>query len=313
MKRAYKILFPSEPFNKKEADKTYEPEVNLCNLLGIEYYLFDYDGFLETGKVDSNINYEDTCILIYRGWMLKPLQYKHLIDSIFSDSAYHITFVNNSWEYDNCHCFPRSYHLLKEWTPKICEIESWEDIYRTDIKFDFFIKDYVKSIKTPDGVERLSKNIRKEELTDKIAEFIKERGKLFTGNIVLKEFVNLKRIKGKTNEWRVFYFNGKDKPQSQERGLLTENNFLSMHQNSYLSIEKYPPLNDIFNNEHPPLKLIKDVGDNLSHLSNFFTVDFALTENDNWIVIETGDGQVSGLPVGEEFHFYNKLVNKLNI
>jgi hypothetical protein len=297
MKRPYKILFPSEPFNKKEADKMYEPEVNLCKLLGIEYYLFDYDGFLETGKVDSNINYEDNCILIYRGWMLKPLQYKHLIDSIFSDSSYHITFVNSTWRYANCHCFPNSYNMIKEWTPKILEIPSWEDIYTKDIKFDFFIKDYVKSTKTVDGVERLSKDIKKEELTDKIAEFIKERGKLFTGNIILKEFVNLKKINGKTNEWRVFYFSDDSMNfQSHARPSSTKSNFLSMHQNSYL---QYPPLN----NDHPPLKLIKDVGNNLAHLSDFFTVDFALTENDDWIVIETGDGQVSGLPIGERIGF----------
>ncbi|MEK3873410.1 MULTISPECIES: ATP-grasp domain-containing protein [unclassified Paenibacillus] len=33
--------------------------------------------------------------------------------------------------------------------------------------------------------------------------------------------------------------------------------------------------------------------------SNFFTMDIAKTEAGGWIVIEVGDGQVSGLPEGE--------------
>ncbi|WP_181991340.1 ATP-grasp domain-containing protein [Hungatella hathewayi] len=34
--------------------------------------------------------------------------------------------------------------------------------------------------------------------------------------------------------------------------------------------------------------------------SNFYTIDFARTTNGKYIVIETGDGQVSGLPSEKE-------------
>ena len=287
MDKRYRILFPSQSYNLKQVDEAYEAEANICKVIGLEYYLYDYDTMVETGMINNTINLEDYYTLIYRGWMLKPLQYKGLCDFIASKSNFNVFLINNTWEYTNCHCFPFVYGSLKQYTPRIQELVNWGDVYTTDIKFDFFIKDHVKSAKMIDGVERISQNVYKDELIDKIGQFVKDRGRLFTGNIVLKEFVDLKKTNGKTNEWRVFYINGE---------------FLTYFQNSYLKTK-----------EHPPLKLIKDVGECLYEKSNFFTVDFALTENDDWIVIETGDGQVSGLPVGEELSFYNKLLNKLDI
>jgi hypothetical protein len=46
--------------------------------------------------------------------------------------------------------------------------------------------------------------------------------------------------------------------------------------------------------------------------SNFFTVDYAQLENGDWVVIETGDGQVSGLPnQSSTLEFYNKNEDKI--
>jgi hypothetical protein len=139
----------------------------------------------------------------------------------------------------------------------------------------------VKSCKTAEGVEKINQNIYKDELVDKIAQFVKERGKLFTGNIVLKEFVNLRKFDDKTNEWRAFYI---------------KNKLACWFQNSYLKTRIGPPHD-----------LMKIVGELLYPKSAFFTVDFAFTQDEKWIVIETGDGQVSGLPDGEELNFYNNL------
>ena len=66
------------------------------------------------------------------------------------------------------------------------------------IDFDFFIKDYVKSVKTDKGVEKINhKTITCVDFMNKINDFVEERGNLFTGGIVLKEFVNLKKINEK--------------------------------------------------------------------------------------------------------------------
>jgi hypothetical protein len=286
MKNNYRILFPSVPYKVKDGvDEAYIPEANVCKILGIEYYTFDFDTFTNNGEICHNVNFDDVCTVIYRGWMLKPEQYSKLYDFFLYRSDGRMLLINDTFKYKSCHCFPNVYQHLREWTPRIVELITWEDVINKDITFDFFIKDYVKSTKDQFGnVKKLSKHISREELLDEISTFIKDRGKLFTGNIVLKEFVDLKRIDGKTNEWRVFFFNGE---------------FLTYFQNSYLKTT-----------EHPPLRMIMNVGLRIDHRSNFFTVDFAQTIDDNWIVTETGDGQVSGLAEGEELLFYNAIFNK---
>jgi hypothetical protein len=46
-------------------------------------------------------------------------------------------------------------------------------------------------------------------------------------------------------------------------------------------------------------------------LSPFLTIDVALLQDDSWRIVETGDGQVSGLPVGmDPTRFYASLWNK---
>ena len=274
MKRKYKILFPSEPYNIRQIDSTFEAERNISQLCSFEHYMFDFDTFTSEQKLVHNIDFNDECILIYRGWMLKPEDYRVLFGKVLNKSKGSVKLINLPMEYENCHCFPNVYENIKEYTPRI-----EKNLAKVD--FDFFLKDYVKSTKTDEGVEMISKDINAEELKVKVDRFIEDRAHLFTGEVIAKEFVSLKEEKGKTNEWRAFYFNGK---------------VHAVLQNSYLETK-----------EEPPVQLVKKVGEAIGEKSNFFTVDFALTEDDRWIVIEAGDGQVSGLCEGQELKFYNRL------
>jgi hypothetical protein len=280
MKTKYKILFPSEPYNIKNIDSEFAGEWGISRLF-FDYHFFDFDSFVNDKKFITTINFDDECVLIYRGWMLKPEQYKEFYNYILYKSNKKIKLINSTEEYENCHCFPNVYELIENYTPKMVILGTPIDLTLKHIEFDFFLKDFVKSAKTEKGVEKISKNINPDEFMVKMNEFIKERDHLFTGGIILKEFVSLKQFNGKTNEWRVFYF--KDK-------------ILSVHQNSYLDTKI-----------SPPIFLVKKVGEKLENKSNFFTVDFALTENNEWVIIETGDGQVSGLCKGQELKFYNRL------
>jgi len=284
----YKILFPSEPFlNNNTVDSSFLGEYNVCKTLGFDIYLFDYDILLEEGKFKSNINSNTEGVFIYRGWMLKPNEYELLYNYIKDVTNNKSKLISDYYEYRNLHCFPHIYHLIKDYTPKIEVIEQYDKLssYKDVIKkidYDFFIKDFVKSIKTDKGVERIDKNISCVDLFDKINSFIEERGNLFTGGIVLKEFVNLKKIDNKTNEWRIFVIDGK---------------VICTLQNSNLDTYDKPPIN-----------MINIVSCILYKYSNFFTVDFAQLEDDNWVVIETGDGQVSGISNESD---YVKLYNNI--
>lgn len=289
----YKILFPNEPYNRKEVDSSYKSEYNVSKTIGMVSYFYDYDVFVDDGKLISNIDFTDPCTIIYRGWMLKPEKYTELYNTILDKSSGFIKLINDPTEYRNCHCFPNVYDLIKKYTPRMVMVDNHNLVMQyksilNNIEYDFFIKDHVKSAKTDKGVEKIDRNISCFDLMKKVNDFVNERGKLFTGGIVLKEFVNLKKIDGKTNEWRCFFLNGK---------------MLNLIQNSNLETESFPSL-----------ELIYEVNRKLICSSKFFTVDFAQLEDDSWIVIETGDGQVSGLPNDScSIPFYAKLSNSFNL
>ncbi|MCJ0554048.1 ATP-grasp domain-containing protein [Enterococcus cecorum] len=83
----------------------------------------------------------------------------------------------------------------------------------------------------------------------------------------MKEYVELKTFNGRHNEYRVFYANGKA-----------------------ISIAE-SVANDEFTTQPP-----RDLVEKYQHLpSPFYTVDYAELADGSWIVIEAGDGQVSGL------------------
>ena len=129
------------------------------------------------------------------------------------------------------------------------------------------VKDYVKSAKDTNFPTYFETPVDNDKMNQMILEFLQHRDMLYTGGIVLKDFVDLKRYADATNEYRAFYLNGK---------------LISLNKNS----------NQPDNSNDVPGNLTEQFT-NLP--SNFYTVDFAELANGNWIVIEVGDGQVSGL------------------
>ena len=56
----------------------------------------------------------------------------------------------------------------------------------------------------------------------------------------------------------------------------------------------------------PGVKAFEDLAEKIE--SNFFSMDIARKKNGEWIIIELGDGQVSGLPEQmDKMEFYNRL------
>jgi len=117
-----------------------------------------------------------------------------------------------------------------------------------------------------------------------MTEFMELRGKLYTGGIVIKEYVNLKRYGETTNEYRAFFINGQ---------------LLSLCRNS----------NQHDRSNKVPIEFVYSFN-NLP--SNYYTVDFGELDDGSWIVIEVGDGQVSGLsPSQNAFKFYEDILRIL--
>jgi len=287
-----KILFPCNPFDNKKVDDDYLAEHHAAKLQGHDCYLFDHDEFV-LGEFKSNVpKIDDKTGLVLRSWMLNITQYEKLYE-ILSNLGYDL--INTSEQYKNCHHFPCSYDYIQGHTSKSIFIKSWdEDILQDISNFfgdkDFLMKDYVKSAKGVPGLFKMPSGISGAELLEKVEKFIEHRGKLFSEGLVFKEFVELKKdTDDNVNEWRVFYF---------------QNNRMSSEPNSN---QKGPYV-------ETPDSFLKDVVDNIAFEidSNFFTIDVAKKANGGWMIIETGDGQVSGLSPGQNcLEFYASMEGQL--
>ena len=69
------------------------------------------------------------------------------------------------------------------------------------------VKDYVKSVKGSEFPAYFDENCSQEAFNVWMELFYRYRGDLLTGGICIKEFLDLKRYEGRTNEYRVFYVN----------------------------------------------------------------------------------------------------------
>ncbi len=278
------LLFPCDYFDKKQVEDDYKEEYQQGVQQGFHVILFDYDKFLQENTVNIYHNNDFQGICIYRGWMLKPKHYEILYQFLRNQG---LMLINNPTEYENCHLFQNSYPLLTNLTPQTKFYEFPEEIDWDFIKSSFhrfMIKDFVKSVKGHDFPAFFDSSYTNEELHRYIKKFQELRGNLYTGGIVIKEFVEIAVEEGKTNEYRAFYL---------------YDNLISLSKNSNQS-QLSPCVPKDFLLSVPKMN------------SNFYTVDFAQRNNGDWFVIETGDGQVSGLSPNQfAFKFYEEIAEIL--
>lgn len=196
------ILFPCDYFDKKIVDEAYEDEYKAIKKREeFNIILYDYDEFFQDEIINTYPkDIEPSSIVIYRGWMLKPNQYKQLYENLKSKG---VILINNPIEYNNLHLFPSVYNKIQEFTPKTVWFENhlkidWDVINKTFSRF--LIKDYVKSLKNTKFPIYFKTPVDGEIMDENINEFIKLRNNLLTGGIVIKEFVNLKKYHEKFNE-----------------------------------------------------------------------------------------------------------------
>ncbi len=273
------ILFPADFFDLTKADSTYENEYKAAaeqfNVL-----LFNYDDFISGGKLKLYPKQHSTGLCIYRGWMLKTEQYRALYEKL---SASGLSLVNTPEQYEYCHEFPNVYPVIRSLTPEILVYPDGQYVDWSIVRNNFnrfIIKDYVKSVNEQHFLKVLDTAMTNEELDGYLRWFKELRGELYTKGIVLKKFVNFAKIDGMICEYRVFYFKG-----------------------FVLSVSAHT--NHLLPNGSVPKEFLSRIP-KLS--SQFYTVDFAQLDDGSWTVIETGDGQVSGLDAGIDIRgFYSKL------
>ncbi len=289
-----KVLFPCHELEGlKKVDDGFLEEHHAAKLQGHDCYLFDHDKFVK-GVLSTNLpkSFEEKSIIL-RGWMLSVSEYEEL-HRLLKDDFGHV-LINTPEQYKNCHHFPESYDYTKEHTSRAIFIKDWDfEVLQSVSDFfgtkDFLMKDFVKSAKDVPGLFRMPGSISGEDLEAKVEEFIEHRGKLFSEGLVFKEFIELKKDgKGNLNEWRIFFL---------------ENRMISASPNSGQSIDSSDYPGDFLDS------VVKDIAFQID--SNLFTIDVSQKEDGDWMIIETGDGQVSGLSPNQNcLEFYSSMEGQL--
>jgi len=279
------FLLPCEPFNIKKPDADYKKEYDALNRMDFKVFLYDYDQFVEHNQLISNIDFSLNDEIILRSWMLNIEQYKKLYTILNRNG---LRLVNNPEQYLNCHYYPNVYDEIKQFAPKSLWFKDLSDIsiniHRESLDSDIIIKDYVKSEKGHDDIFLLEKQMDNKQFCELVHKFKEFRGKHFNEGIVFKEFVKLKKYGEKANEFRIFVFKGR---------------IISCSQNSDLGF-----------GECPDTTFLIDIIEKID--SNYFTIDIAEKEDGSWIILECGDGQVSGLSNNQsEYIYYSNFLSEI--
>lgn len=282
------FLFCNHPLYPKRVDEDYEEEYQAA---GLEHNcaLFSYEN-LEMGKL-SLYGEDISGLTIYRGWMMKPEMYRTFYERLEENG---IILINTPEEYERYHMLPGWYADFKDNTAK----SVWEDHGTVDsallltrgLEGSYIVKDYVKSRKHEWYDACFINNISDKANAERIIRtFVERQGSDIVGGVVLRQFEKLKSIgfhekSGMpiSEEYRVFVFAGR-----------------IMIIDDYWQADKKVSFYD------EEMQWIKSVIKRLK--SNFVTMDLARREDGGLIIMELGDGQVSGLQQIKPSDFYRSF------
>lgn len=278
-------LFCNHPLYPRRVDEDYEEEYQAAGL-DHSCALVSYED-LEDGKL-SLYGEEISGLTIYRGWMLKPKVYRDLYDCLEKKN---IILINTPKEYERYHLLPGWYEDFKDETAMSVWIEGGniDDVMHASrhLEGSYIVKDYVKSRKHEWYDSCFIKNIRDESAAEKIIQnFVEHQGSDLVGGVVLRKFENLNKIgfhrqsgMPLSEEYRVFVYAGR---------IVAIDDYWKEKTDVKLSDDEYRWVESI-------AKRVK---------SNFVTVDLARKEDGSLIIMEFGDGQVSGLQQLKADAFY---------
>jgi hypothetical protein len=293
------ILFPSDPLSPRKVDPDFEHERAAALQADLQVALVDHTRVLHgesAGAVRSVP--EGAGPTLYRGWMLKPLQYQAMHDAL---SARGVQLLTTPEAYRLCHYLPESYPLIEDRTPRstwlpVIDEADFGAIASLLTQFHVsavVVKDYVKSQKHYWNEACFIPNADDDGAVRRVVtRFLELQGEDLNEGLVFREYVPLKivAVHPKSGlplaaEFRTIWFHGELILAHRYWGNLT-------------TVDIELPLDDL-------RAVVARIP------SPFFTVDVAFKENGEWTIVELGDAQVTGLPSPELAPaFYRELAAK---
>jgi len=170
------FLFPSDPIDPKLADEVFQEQTVEMRKRGFGVSLVSLDG-LNEGHPRIRAEIPGGASVVYRGWMLAPSEYDELVSLVRSHQG---SMLISQEMYLACHYLPNWYPLVSEFTAETKVFPANADLPKRLASLGwekFFIKDYVKSLKTSIG----SVVSKPEDVSRVLAEMEKFRGTIEGG------------------------------------------------------------------------------------------------------------------------------------
>jgi ATP-grasp domain, R2K clade family 3 len=178
--RRVHFLYPAVPFALGAVDDTFKLEAEAMQKAGFSYSTLSIED-LEAGDFKVRPRIPERTIVVYRGWMLETERYARLVAGIESVGAQMHT---NLETYLSCHHLPNWYAKIADLTPETKVFAVDADL-ETELQAlgwgAYFIKDFVKSLKTSIG----SIITKPEDVRVVLGEMQKFRG-VIEGGIVVR-------------------------------------------------------------------------------------------------------------------------------
>ena len=289
--KSINFIFCSHPLNKKSVDEDYLEEYQAT---GLDHActLFSFED-LENGKL-SLYGEDIEGLTIYRGWMMPPHMYENFYNLLLEKG---IQLINSPKEYAKYHLLPGWYSDFEGLTPFSVWNESRDigDALELIERLDgaFVVKDYVKSRKHEWYDACFIKDISDRKETFRVINnFLNRQGDSLEGGVVLRKYENLKSIGNYkdsgmpiSEEYRIFVFKGE---------ILISDNYWNENEEVNISEDEY--------------MWIESIASRIE--SSFVTIDLARKTDGSLIIMEMGDGQVSGLQQIDTYEFYRAFQNQ---
>jgi hypothetical protein len=297
-----RLVFCSDPLNPRQPDEAYRAEVAAAERLGVPFTLVDHDALTHDGDPARAVRQvpqlADHGLGIYRGWMLRPEQYRLMYEAL---DAKGVRLLNDPAAYRHGHYWPESYPAIEPHTPRSVWIKTRGDVPADEImgllrpfgSAPLVGKAYVKSRKhewaeacfIPSTSDRAS-------VERVVRRFLELQGGDLSEGLVFREFVEFEPL-GRhprsgmplTKEYRLFFLDGQ-----------------LVFWTPYWEGTDYP-------GAMPPVERFAALASSVR--SRFFTMDVAQRRGGGWLIVELGDAQVAGLPDHADVDgFYKALLDR---
>lgn len=296
------LIFCADPLDPTRPDEAFAAEAHAASAAGLPYHLMSFERLVDEGQPAAAVRRLKSIapaeLALYRGWMLRPAQYAQLYAAL-QQRGYQL--VNSPAAYRHCHYLPESYPVIVAQTPQTVhlpleECGNIDRILQALAPFGdrpLVLKDYVKSRKyewyeacfIPSAADRVA-------VERVVTNFLALQGTAINGGLVFRAYVAFQPIGTHaktdlplTKEYRLFFLDGR---------LLDMTEYWEMGQ---------------YDETVPPTPIFSDVVVQVQ--SRFFTMDIAQRIDGAWMIVELGDGQVSGLPERADVAaFYRALAER---